>query len=62
MQLLPSGGMVDNGAVEQILRLAEGRGAPATVVLLDRAERRIAENLDRQLRGAADAVPLSWRQ
>ena len=52
VQLLPSGGMVDNGAVEQILRLAEGRGAPATVVLLDRAERRIAENLDRQLRGA----------
>lgn len=52
VHLLPSGGMVDNGAVEQILRLAEGRGAPAIVVLLDRADRRAAENLDRHLRSA----------
>lgn len=52
VQLLPSGGMVDNAAVEQILRLAESRGAVAAVVLLDRADRRVAENLDRQLRSA----------
>jgi hypothetical protein len=52
VQLLPSGGMVDNAAVEQILRLAEGRGATAAVVLLDRTDRRIAENLDRHLRSA----------
>ncbi len=52
VQLLPWGGMIDNGAVEQILRLAEARGTPATVVLLDRADRRVAENLDRHLRSA----------
>lgn len=52
VQLLPSGGMIDNAAVEQILRLAEGRGANAAVVLLDRTDRRIAENLDRHLRSA----------
>lgn len=52
VQLLPSGGMIDNAAVEQILRLAEGRGVPATVVLLDRTDRRVAENLDRHLRSA----------
>ncbi len=52
VQLLPSGGMVDNAAVEQILRLGESRGAPASVVLLDRTDRRIAANLDRHLRSA----------
>ena len=52
VQLLPSGGVVDNGAVEQIIRLAEARGAPTTVVLLDRTDRRVADNLDRQLRSA----------
>lgn len=52
VHLLPSGGMVDNGAIEQILRLAENRGAAAIVVLLDRADRRAAENLDRHLRSA----------
>lgn len=52
VQILPSGGMVDNAAIEQILRLAESRGAAATVVLLDRADRRVAENLDRHLRSA----------
>lgn len=52
VHLLPSGGTVDNGSVEQILRLAEGRGAPAVVVLLDKSDRKIANQLDRQLRGA----------
>jgi hypothetical protein len=52
VHLLPSGGMIENSAVEQILRLAENRGAPGTVVLVDRADRRIAENLDRHLRSA----------
>lgn len=52
VHLLPSGGMVDNGAIEQILRLAESRGATSIVVLLDRADRRAAENLDRHLRSA----------
>jgi hypothetical protein len=52
VQLLPSGGLVDNGAVEQIIRVAEGRGAVATAVLLDRADRRVADNLDRHLRSA----------
>ncbi|MCL4797713.1 MAG: hypothetical protein KJZ84_24325 [Bryobacteraceae bacterium] len=52
VQLLPSGGTVDHGAVEQIIRLAEGRGATATVVLLDRTDRRVADNLDRHLRSA----------
>jgi hypothetical protein len=52
VQLLPSGGAVDNGAVEQIIRLAEARGAPTTVVLLDRTDRRVADNLDRHLRSA----------
>lgn len=52
VHLLPSGGMVNNGSIEQILRLAEGRGAPATVALLDRADRKVAENLDRHLRSA----------
>jgi hypothetical protein len=44
--------MVDNGAVEQIIRLAEARGASSTVIILDRTDRRIAENLDRHLRSA----------
>jgi len=52
VQLLPSGGMVDNAAVEQIIRLAEARGATATVILLDRADRRVADNLDKHLRSA----------
>jgi len=52
VQLLPSGGVVDNGAVEQIIRLAEGRGAQTTVVLVDRTDRRVADNLDRLLRSA----------
>ena len=52
VQLLPAGGMVDNGAVEQIIRLAEARGASATVVILDRTDRRIAQNLDNHLRSA----------
>jgi hypothetical protein len=52
VQLLPSGGMVDNSAVEQIIRLAEVRGASSTVVLLDRTDRRVADNLDRHLRSA----------
>jgi len=52
VQLLPAGGMVDNGAIEQIIRLAEARGTPATVIILDRTDRRIAENLDKHLRSA----------
>lgn len=52
VQLLPSGGVVDNGAVEQIIRLAEARGVQTTVVLLDRTDRRAADNLDRHLRSA----------
>jgi len=52
VQILPSGGMVDNGAIEQIIRLAEARGASATAIILDRTDRRIAENLDRHLRSA----------
>jgi hypothetical protein len=52
VQLLPSGGIVDNGAVEQIIRLSEARGATSTVIILDRTDRRIAENLDRHLRSA----------
>ena len=43
---------MDNGAVEQIIRLAEARGASTTVVLLDRTDRRVADNLDRHLRSA----------
>jgi hypothetical protein len=52
VHLLPSGGSVDNSSVEQILRLAEGRGAPSAVVLLDKSDRKIADQLDRQLRSA----------
>lgn len=52
VQLLPAGGMVDNGAVEQIIRLAEARGASNAVIILDRTDRRIAENLDKHLRSA----------
>ncbi|MEZ5399216.1 MAG: hypothetical protein R2729_06065 [Bryobacteraceae bacterium] len=52
VQLLPSGGMVDNGAIEQIIRLAEARGATTTVIILDRTDRRVAENLDKHLRSA----------
>jgi hypothetical protein len=52
VQLLPSGGTIDASAIEQILRLAEGRGAPSVVVLVDRVDRRVAENLDRHLKAA----------
>jgi hypothetical protein len=52
VQLVPAGGMVDNSAVEQIIRLAEARGATSTVVILDRTDRRVAENLDKHLRSA----------
>lgn len=52
VHLLSSGGAIDNASVEQILRLAEGRGAPSAVVLLDKSDRKVAEQLDRQLRSA----------
>ncbi|WP_433968303.1 hypothetical protein [Tunturiibacter gelidiferens] len=52
VHLLPAGGTVDNGSIEQILRLAEGRGAPSAVVLLDKSDRKVAEQLDRQLKSA----------
>ena len=70
VQLLPAGGMVDNGAVEQIIRLAESRGAICTVIILDRTDRRVAENLDKHLRSAgrrtivvaSSAPALRWHQ
>ena len=53
--------MVDNAAVEQILRLAESRGAAAAVVLLDRADRRVAENLNRSWRRGASVGGCRFR-
>ena len=52
VHLFSSGGAIDNSAVEQIIRLAEGRGASITIILIDHTERSVANNLDRHLRSA----------
>ena len=68
VHLLSSEGSTDNSAIEQIIRLAESRGAAATIVLMDHAERSTANNLDRHLRSAGRrtvvvaAVPSRMRE
>jgi hypothetical protein len=52
VHLLPSGGAVDSGSVEQIIRLVESRGAPVVIALLDKSDRKTAEQLDRQLKSS----------